>query len=343
MSRWSKSFCFLASLSLAFASLASNACTRVLYAPNPQTVLVGNNMDWMENMPTNLYVLPAGLAHVSQVKDNPVRWTSKYGSLVAVSYDVAASNGLNEKGLAAHLLALRSSDYGVRDSTKPGLLNLEWAQFYLDNFNSVAQAVQFTQTHPLQIVAGIAPTIGEIKLHLALDDASGDSAIIEYVGGSAQIYHGRDKTVLTNDPTFDQQVENLKHYQGFGGTQPLPGTTYAGDRFVRASFYLAHLPEFNTTRAAVFGVFSVLQNAGQPIGTISPERPLYGYSNWRTVTDLVHRIYYFNSTTTFGIHWTDLTTFNLASGAPVMKLDLVNGGDLMGNVSGLYKPAPAFN
>lgn len=333
----------LSSLVLAFASVNASACTRVLYAPNPQTVLVGNNMDWMEDMPTNLYVLPAGLSHVSHVAEHPVKWTSKYGSLVAVSYEVAASNGVNEKGLAAHLLALRSSGYGARDTTKPGLLNIEWAQFYLDNFNSVAEAVRFTQIHPLQLVAGVVPAVGEIKLHLALDDASGDSAIIEYVDGKAQIYHGRDKTVLTNDPTYDQQVVNLNKYQGFGGDNPLPGTTYAGDRFVRASFYLSHLPEFKTTRDAVFGVFSVLQNAGQPIGTVSPERPLYGYSNWRTVTDLVHRIYYFNSTSSFGIHWTDLTKFNLQAGAPVMKLDLVNGGDLMGEVTSLYKPAAVFN
>jgi penicillin V acylase-like amidase (Ntn superfamily) len=39
------------------------------------------------------------------IGDNPVRWTSKYGSLVTTVYDIAAADGLNERGLAGHLLS----------------------------------------------------------------------------------------------------------------------------------------------------------------------------------------------------------------------------------------------
>jgi penicillin V acylase-like amidase (Ntn superfamily) len=31
-------------------------------------------------------------------------------------------------------------------------------------------------------------------------------------------YHDRKYTVMTNSPPFSQQLANLKHYQGFGGT-----------------------------------------------------------------------------------------------------------------------------
>ena len=43
---------------------------------------------------------------------------------------------------------------------------------------------------------------------------------------------------MTNSPTFEKQQENLKQYQGFGGNKPIPGTSSAQDRFVRASYYM---------------------------------------------------------------------------------------------------------
>ncbi|HEY5206095.1 MAG TPA: linear amide C-N hydrolase [Roseiarcus sp.] len=37
--------------------------------------------------------------------------------------------------------------------------------------------------------------------HLALADASGDSAIFEYISGKLVIHHDRKYTVMTNSPT----------------------------------------------------------------------------------------------------------------------------------------------
>ena len=38
-----------------------------------------------------------------------MEWTAKYGSLVATSYDVSSTDGVNEKGLAVNLLWLYES------------------------------------------------------------------------------------------------------------------------------------------------------------------------------------------------------------------------------------------
>jgi penicillin V acylase-like amidase (Ntn superfamily) len=37
------------------------ACTRTLYVGANNTVITGRNMDWMEDMASNLWVFPAGL------------------------------------------------------------------------------------------------------------------------------------------------------------------------------------------------------------------------------------------------------------------------------------------
>ena len=38
-------------------------------------------------------------------------WTSKYGSVVAGAFDMISVDGLNEAGLAGHVLWLAESDY----------------------------------------------------------------------------------------------------------------------------------------------------------------------------------------------------------------------------------------
>jgi penicillin V acylase-like amidase (Ntn superfamily) len=72
-------------------------------------------------------------------------------------------------------------------------------------------------------------------VHLSLADKTGDSAIIEYIGGKVKIYHSRNYTVMTNSPTFDRQLKLARDHKGLGGDKPLPGTSEASDRFVRAS------------------------------------------------------------------------------------------------------------
>jgi choloylglycine hydrolase len=82
-----------------------------------------------------------------------------------------------------------------------------------------------------------------LGLHVAIENASGDSAIFEFIEGKLQVNRGKEYTVMTNNPVYSQQIKNLKNYKGFGGKKVLPGNTSSGDRFVRASYYLHYLPE----------------------------------------------------------------------------------------------------
>lgn len=335
-------FIFITAL-LANLSLlnVTEACTRVLFAIPGHPVLVGNNMDWPENMQTDLMVFPRGSYRASQVTGNALGWKSQYGSIITTVYGIPeASNGINERGFAAHVLGLAGSDYGVRDDKTPGLSIDLWAQFYLDNFQTVDEAVKYTQTHPLQVVTFVDPRAGRVEMHLAMEDATGDSAIIEYIDGKPVIYHDRNYKVLTNQPTYDKQLENMKQYVGLGGDKPIPGTTYPIDRFVRASYYLEHMSNPKTDREAIFKLLSIMQNAGQPYGTITPERQQNGIiyeSIWRSISDLTNHVLYFNSTMRFNMFWVKLDSFNLEPGAPIMKLDLQNNVDYVGDVSGELK------
>jgi hypothetical protein len=58
------------------------ACTRTLYVGADNTVITGRNMDWMEDMVSNLWVFPAGMKRDGAAGPKSIQWTSKYGSVV---------------------------------------------------------------------------------------------------------------------------------------------------------------------------------------------------------------------------------------------------------------------
>jgi choloylglycine hydrolase len=59
---------------------------------------------------------------------------------------------------------------------------------------------------PFTILAPPLPNGYRAGLHLSLSDATGDSAILEYINGKLVIHHGSQYRVMTNSPTFDQQL-----------------------------------------------------------------------------------------------------------------------------------------
>ena len=180
-------------------------------------------------------------------------------------------------------------------------------------------------------------------MHLSLADASGDSAIIEYTDGKPKIYHDRKFTVMTNSPSFEEQLANLKQYKAFGGDKDLPGSNEAADRFVRAASYLTSLPKPNTYRENVTYILSVVRNVSAPFSASGdPKRPNISATRWRTVADLTNKVYYFESTISPNIVWVQLRKLNFKEGTSVRKLDLTKQLDLVGDVSGKFKKAKPF-
>jgi len=320
--------CFISSW-----SSQSEACTRLLHSDKNQAVMVGRNMDWMEDMRTDLMVQPRGRADDGHVDANPVRWTSKFGSIVATAYDLIPTDGMNEAGLSAQILWLGATEYAERCKLVEGLSVSKWLPFYLDNFATVAEAVAYTQSHPMQLVEDCHTLKGRcVNLHLAISDAKGDSAIFESVAGHLKIYHSSDYGVLTNDPPYDQQLVNRKKYSGFGGDQTLPGTSDPRDRFVRASYLTERLPPSTSAADQLAGVLSVLGNTAQVYAIPDGKRPFVAKTIWRSVADMTNKVYYFQATDTQNLLRVSLDHFDLSAGAPVMRLHLPSHPDYVGKV-----------
>ena len=316
-------------------------CSRIQWKADGQPVIVGRNMDWTGRMGTKLWVMPKGIERDGLVDENPLKWTSKYGSVISSVWDCATADGLNEAGLNANLLYLAEAKYGARDPSCPGLSVALSVQYFLDTCATVAEAVEAVKSFQIQPFELIHQ--GEkagAPLHISLSDSSGDSAVIEILDGEPHIHHGPQYTVMTNSPPYDEQLVLLKQYEGLGGSKPLPGTMEAADRFARGAFYLTRLPDTPVSyQAAVAGVLSVIRNMATPFGANDPVRPNISATIWRTISDCTNRRYYFEFCDMPNVVWIDLDKLNLSEGAPVRLFDLATDLEASGEVSAKFKPA----
>ena len=318
-------FCVSVLMSTAMMiSSTAQACTRFVYLGAADQVVTGRSMDWKTDIGTNLWAFPRGMKRSGEVGPNSIQWTSKYGSVIASGYDNSTTDGMNEAGFVANVLWLVESSYPPYDGTTPGLTIAAWAQYVLDNFATVQEAVDALAKEPFTIVTDKMP--GEDRLatlHLALSDAGGDSAIIEYIDGKQVIHHSRAYQVMTNSPIFEKQLAMEEYWEQIGGTVFLPGTNRASDRFARASFYVKAIPKTEDPVETIASVFSVIRNVSVPFGISTPEQPNISSTRWRTVSDQKRRLYFFESALTPNVFWIDLRKLDLSEETgKVMKLDL---------------------
>jgi penicillin V acylase-like amidase (Ntn superfamily) len=316
------------------------ACTRAVYLGPDHLVITGRSMDWKSDMSSNLWAFPRGIKRDGVAGPNSIQWASKYGSVGTAVWDIGIADGMNEQGLVANMLYLTESTFPTpapNDKRQPLSLSL-WVQYFLDNFATVDEAVQTMQQEPFYVVPVTSPDGKPGTVHLSISDATGDSAIFEYIDGKLNIHHNRTYQVMTNSPVFDQQLALNEYWQQIGGTTMLPGTNRATDRFVRASFYINAIPQTADPLKAVANVFSVMRNASVPLGISTPDRPEIASTIWRTVSDQKNKRYFFESTDRPNVFWVNLPDLDLSEGAPTRKLTLTDGSVYAGNVAAQFKP-----
>ncbi len=326
------------------SSDGAQACTRLLYETGRKSFITGRSMDWMDaSAQTALWVFPRGMKRDGAVGANPIQWVSRYGSVATSFYDAGTADGMNEKGLVANLLYLKEAEWGnAAESKKPTLSAGAWAQYFLDNFATVREAVNAMANPAFSIIAPPLPNGSAAGLHLSLSDATGDSAILEYIKGKLVIHHGPQYKVMTNSPTFDQQLALNAYWEQLGGNNFLPGTISAADRFVRATYNLKSSPKYSDVDLSLASVFSQVRAVSVPLGMADPNRPNIAMTLWRTVADQQSKTYFFESVIYPAVSWVHLNKVDFSEGATPKVIRIERGQALAGDVSGRFKPSQPF-
>jgi penicillin V acylase-like amidase (Ntn superfamily) len=200
----------VSALCLTAAGPAALACSRVTWLGPNQQVITGRSMDWPYGFNSNFYVIPRGERLNGAGGVNSLSWTSRYGSVVVSGSTEpggaidAVFDGVNERGLAANLLYLAENDFGLATAPagRPRLSFAAWTQYLLSQYATVKELVQAVKADQIQIVPVPFGPGGKAKatVHMAVSDASGDSAVIEYLKGKPVIHHGSQYQVMTNSP-----------------------------------------------------------------------------------------------------------------------------------------------
>lgn len=314
-------------------------CTRVFMNMHPDYLVSARGLDFFGPADPALVVTPRGIEHSGSDEPDALCWQTRYGSVMIYASGLFPMDGINEMGLAGHTLYYNNGKQQQRDNQdKPQLDSRAWLSWLLDNHATVAEAVAGLEN--VRLVARKLPIdYATDTKHIALEDTSGDSAIIEIDDGKVNIYHHREYRVMTNPPSYAQQLANLEKYR-FTDADHYPATQSPQDRFVRATLHLRNLPEPHSADQARGFVQSVLANQAFPVGYPDMDDPMvrevsaayqrysrYPGENrgtatyWSTLTDLSRGEYWFKSVFAASSVYVKLQEIDFSAGQPVRQLD----------------------
>ena len=340
-------------LGVLVAAAAAEACSRATWLGPNNAVLTGRTMDWPYAFNTHFFIFPRGTRNVGIRSPGGLTWESKYGTVVAGGTTTPGGpidgvfDGMNERGLGANLLYLAETKWPQPNADKPHVSWAAWLQYVLSNYANVTEAVDAIAKQDIYLVpANFGPGgAAHPTVHLSLSDPTGDSAVIEYLEGKPVIHHGRQYQVMTNSPTFAEQLTLNNYWKRLDGSKTLPGSHQSQDRFVRASYYIEKLPQAQEERQQVAGILSVMRNVSVPWGEPDPQHPNIAPTYWRTVLDHSRRIYYFESALSPNVVWVNLNEvdFSPGSGIRAVTLEGPEGFALMGKINAAFKPAENIN
>jgi len=293
-------------------------------------------------------------------RSKAISWTVKYGNVAIYENNKFPNDGLNKAGVTARTLYyLEGSPNEIiaPDSEKKELDEDHWVSFVLDNFATVAEAVDTIRSQ-VYIVSVVGKkdsgySYGTPK-HLAIADATGDSAIVEIQDGKVKIFHGREFQILTNNPAYQKQFANTAKYKNAEQEQ-LPVSWSGADRFVSADYFLRHFPKPWKNDAPTgygfmySGLASVVMPAGLPspaedtelvkklvANLLDPNETCGGASTyWQSISDLTNKHYRFKSLIAPSDVYFDFDDYNFAKGQPVRlikRIDLYAQEGWSGNV-----------
>jgi choloylglycine hydrolase len=247
--------------------------------------------------------------------NNPASWVSKYGSVTfnQISREYPCG-GMNEAGLVVEVMVLGERTAMPQDG-RPTVNNLQWVQYQLDNFGTVAEVL--AQCAKLRVVddAGYA-------LHYLVADRKGNAAALEVMDGKFVCHTGNTMPVkaLAND-TYDDHVDFMKSCEGFGGKETVPSDTNSRSRFVRAARDVRrYLP--GPDKSAVKAAFTILDNVSQDS------------TMWSIVYDVAGKKIHFRTKSHPAVRTVELSLFDFSCKTPVKVLDINAPGE--GDVTGKF-------
>lgn len=328
----------LALIAMVIINYKLNACTKFIYKGDNNLVLTARSTDWAGEVSTNLWAFPRGIERDGLAGKRSIKWTSKYGSVVASVHDMMTIDGMNEKGLTMSILRLKESVFIPKDKIgrRKRLSITLWGQYILDNFATVEEAVKEMEKDNIYIMPLTVANNESSGMHLVITDANGDFAVFEYSDGKLHIYYDDNYNIATNSPIYSKQLAINDYWKNIGGENFLTGRSNSTDRFVRGSYYLDKLPKTSDVNLATSYALSLLRNLSSPLGIHNGDNQEESATLWRTISDNTNKTYYYESVYHIYGFIIDLKSINFNKEESIKKIDLLAGNYYFGNATNRF-------
>lgn len=336
--------CLAAALAAAIALAPASACTSFLLKAADGSRVYGRTLEFGFPLESEAILLPRHLAMRAAGADGKPSWSwkSRYAVVGLNAFGLpVVVDGLNEKGLAGGILYFPGfASYAKADAVDASHALAPWdfLTWALGNFASVAELRAGLDA--ISIIEATQPTLGIVPpFHYTLHDASGASLVVEPVGGKLKVYDN-PLGVLTNAPSFDWHLTNLRNYVklspveapplviegesfaplGSGsGLLGTPGDPTPPSRFVRAlGLVLSAAPQKDAAQTVRLAEH-ILNNFDIPMGLVRPaphETSRFEFTQWSAIADLSNRVYYVKSYEDQTLRGIDLMRLDLDARAP---------------------------
>lgn len=332
-------------------SSQAQACTGIRLTAKDGGIVPGRTLEFGFDLRSDVVVIPKGTKLSGSMPDGGkgITYTTKYGMLGANGVGLPIIiDGINDQGLYLGIFyfpGYASYADATSENISRALAPHEYGNWILGNFASVDEVK--ANFDKVVLVPTVVDAIKQAPpVHFVVHDRSGKSVVIEPVNGTLKIYDN-PLGVLSNAPTFDWHMTNLRNYinltatnvppvdlsslklaqlgQG-SGMHGLPGDFTPPSRLVRAvAFSQAALPS-QTAPESVLQAFHILNAFDIPVGAVRESHAGVvdaDYTLWTSVADLKNLKWYFKTYHDQSIRSVDLpAAIAAAKGKPrVIKMD----------------------
>ncbi len=236
----------------------------------------------------------------------PITWVSKYGSLTFNGTGVEfPESGVNEMGLSIEEMSLLETEY-PNESGKPKLFMEQWIQFVLDTCATVDEVLESANEMALD----------GWNWHFYVVDKTGNAAVVEFLKGEVSIRTGGGlpQPVLCNS-IYEEEIERLGSYKGFGGEQVVELDNPQVPRFVQGTHLLKGIKDDDDPITYGFMILDTMSR---------------GTTKWAKIVDLREMRVTFRTDINPQLRYVDLDSFDYSCGTPRLVLDVHT--ELSGNL-----------
>ena len=335
-------------------------CTDLRLVRLPGMHVSARTLDFALELGSQVRVVPRGhswTAMATHTAVEPLAWTNSLGfvAIDGFGFPDLFADGLNEAGLSVGTLWLPETSLPAEPpatGTAPAAGFVDLAGWLLGTCSTVAEvrtALATVQVWGPKVrdmwPAGTPMPPGVQAMadfafteHLAVHDAHGGDLVVEFTAGGMQV-HDNPIGVLTNSPTFEWHLTNLRNYVGLtnvndkpvnlmgmpvtptgngSGLLGMPGDVTPPSRFVRATVLSEVVVSATDARDAVNQGFHALELVSVPRFVASSG----DYTQWRVVRDHDNRVLYVRSYDGWTTDAHDLAALGVTGTGPVTTLPL---------------------